>query len=131
VSIMFRGYTVLIQRPVEVPNKPHKKKSWMSDNYHKRIQKKWNKRFGSYWTYILEEGQVLMSKIHKTIAIREDDFQKIKHECYEGRDSVYPNSMMPGFQALDQFIPREEFSWKTSMDVTVKRPTLISKTIGP
>lgn len=28
------------------PNRKHKKKRWMSDTYHSRIQKKWNKRFG-------------------------------------------------------------------------------------
>lgn len=28
------------------PAKKHVKKSWMSDTYHRRVQKKWLKRFG-------------------------------------------------------------------------------------
>lgn len=28
------------------PRRKHRKKQWMSDNYHQRIQKKWTKRFG-------------------------------------------------------------------------------------
>ncbi len=31
------------------PLKIHKKKSWMRKNYHKRIQKKWLKRWGFFW----------------------------------------------------------------------------------
>ena len=30
------------------PLRKHERKDWMSDTYHKRIQKKWNKRFG-FW----------------------------------------------------------------------------------
>lgn len=28
------------------PVRKHEREDWMSDTYHKRIQKKWNKRFG-------------------------------------------------------------------------------------
>lgn len=31
------------------PKKLHKRRNWMTDNYHSRIQKKWNKRFGFVW----------------------------------------------------------------------------------
>lgn len=31
----------------EVPARKHIKKQWMSESYHKRIQKKWIKRFGT------------------------------------------------------------------------------------
>ncbi len=30
----------------EVPRRKHTRKAWMRDSYHKRIQKKWTKRFG-------------------------------------------------------------------------------------
>lgn len=30
----------------EMPYKVHRKRKWMSEAYHRRIQKKWNKRFG-------------------------------------------------------------------------------------
>ena len=30
----------------DMPVRFHRKKKWMSDAYHRRIQKKWNKRFG-------------------------------------------------------------------------------------
>lgn len=32
----------------DTPNQVHVKKPWMSEAYHKRIQKKWIKRFGTY-----------------------------------------------------------------------------------
>ena len=31
-----------------VPNRKHKRRRWMSEKYHKRIQKKWTKRFGTH-----------------------------------------------------------------------------------
>jgi hypothetical protein len=31
-----------------VPNRKHKRRRWMSDKYHQRIQKKWTKRFGTH-----------------------------------------------------------------------------------
>lgn len=38
-----------------VQNKVHKKKPWMRDSYHRRIQKKWDKRFGvKEQVYILQ-----------------------------------------------------------------------------
>jgi len=37
----------VFQSPLaKAPARKHKKRAWMSANYHKRIQKKWNKRFG-------------------------------------------------------------------------------------
>jgi hypothetical protein len=33
---------------MQVPNRQHKKRRWMSDAYHRRIQKKWRKRFGTH-----------------------------------------------------------------------------------
>ena len=31
-----------------VPNRRHKRRRWMSESYHRRIQKKWRKRFGTH-----------------------------------------------------------------------------------
>jgi len=36
----------LVEEFINNPTKEHNKKKWMSEFYHKRIQKKWNKRFG-------------------------------------------------------------------------------------
>ena len=33
---------------MQVPNRQHKRKRWMSNAYHARIQKKWRKRFGTH-----------------------------------------------------------------------------------
>lgn len=46
----------------DFPIREHKHKRWMSDNYHKRIQKKWNKRFG-----FKKERYFLISKDHNAV----------------------------------------------------------------
>lgn len=40
----------VIESPFAVmraPNREHKRRNWMSEAYHKRIQKKWTKRYGT------------------------------------------------------------------------------------
>ena len=41
----------IIEHPLATmtfPNREHRRRRWMSDGYHRRIQKKWNKRFGTH-----------------------------------------------------------------------------------
>ena len=40
------GMKVIESPYARLPTKKHKKRKWMSESYHRRIQKKWNKRFG-------------------------------------------------------------------------------------
>ena len=42
-------YNIRSEQKTNKPIKIHVKKDWMSENYHKRIQKKWNKRHGFHW----------------------------------------------------------------------------------
>ena len=38
---------VIESQLARLPAKRHKKRKWMSESYHRRIQKKWTKRFGT------------------------------------------------------------------------------------
>jgi hypothetical protein len=40
----------------------HKKRSWMTENYHKRIQKKWNKRARENPVYVKPVQQVSLKQ---------------------------------------------------------------------
>lgn len=40
------GMKVHVTPSAKAPARKHKRRAWMSENYHRRIQKKWNKRFG-------------------------------------------------------------------------------------
>ena len=42
------------------PNKVHMQKRHMSDAYHRRVQKKWIKRFGTYWRQYLTDDNFLV-----------------------------------------------------------------------
>lgn len=46
------------------PNRKHKRRRWMSESYHRRIQKKWDKRFGTHQepcAFFISPGAVGMS----------------------------------------------------------------------
>jgi hypothetical protein len=38
----------LVPLSMTVPNRKHRRRPWMSEQYHRRVQKKWNKRFGTH-----------------------------------------------------------------------------------
>jgi hypothetical protein len=42
----FLGMRVIESPEAKLPRRRHTQKPWMSDQYHRRIQKKWSKRFG-------------------------------------------------------------------------------------
>lgn len=48
----FLGVNIAINKfacTIDVPNREHKRGHWdWSGNYHRRVQKKWNKRFGTH-----------------------------------------------------------------------------------
>ena len=48
VVSIYDGYQVVVVNPRPIPVKRHDKKPHMSEAYHLRIQKKWNKRWGEY-----------------------------------------------------------------------------------
>ena len=62
VWVMFyNGYKVMVvDERAGLPVREHIKKDYMSDNYHKRIQKKWTKRFGLI-RRMLPEDQVIIN----------------------------------------------------------------------
>lgn len=72
---MFNGVKIIKQEPAKVPNRQHQKKDWMSDNYHKRIQKKWNKRFGFHYCHYMEKGQML--QYGNTVVCRSDEYDEV------------------------------------------------------
>lgn len=56
----------------DVPNRKHKKKSWQINKvYHERIQKKWNKRFGTH-----EERVIIMLGDKVVVSPANYDFLK-------------------------------------------------------
>ena len=58
--MFYNGYKVMIvDERAGLPMREHIKKDHMSDNYHKRIQKKWTKRFGLIGR-MLPEDQVII-----------------------------------------------------------------------
>ena len=46
LPMQFTGMRVIESPLARMPAKVHKRRRWMSEAYHRRIQKKWNKRFG-------------------------------------------------------------------------------------
>lgn len=58
-------------------NKKHARKDWMGNFYHLRIQKKWDKRFGTY-----ESEQVIITK--DSIIMSPKAFIQVKNECEDG-----------------------------------------------
>lgn len=60
----------------EVPARIHQMKNWMTAAYHRRIQKKWLKRFGMSWIEILSQGQILISP-DGNIFCRQEDYQAL------------------------------------------------------
>ena len=54
---VYRSHLALVCEP----NKLHIKKDWMSESYHKRVQKKWSKRFGTKMVHgVWETGMGLL-----------------------------------------------------------------------
>jgi hypothetical protein len=61
------------------PKRKHTKRRWMEGRaYHKRIQKKWLRRFGQHWIETLKRGEVLMDKERNTIMCRAEDATEIR-----------------------------------------------------
>lgn len=58
------GIQVRVSQALEglrMPVRQHKRRRWMSDAYHQRIQKKWNKRFGTAPAAVLMNTAYLRS----------------------------------------------------------------------
>lgn len=64
------------------PAHRHKRKRWMSANYHKRIQKKWLKRWGEQWIETLKRGQVLMDSQRGIVFCRLEDAGQVRIQLY-------------------------------------------------
>jgi hypothetical protein len=58
------GMQVMVSKALEGmrwPVRVHRKRRWMSESYHRRIQKKWNKRFGTAPAAVLMNRDALLS----------------------------------------------------------------------
>lgn len=61
-----------------VPVREHSKsKNQGKAPYHRRIQKKWRKRFGIYWSETQKKGEYLILGNH-TLVVRHDDWPKLQ-----------------------------------------------------
>lgn len=62
---LFGGMRVIESPLARMPARVHKKRRWMSEAYHSRIQKKWNKRFGYVPAAFLMNTDVLKFKFER------------------------------------------------------------------
>lgn len=58
---------------MEWPVRRHRKRKWMSEAYHRRIQKKWNKRFGTGPVAVLLNSDVYLNPHLNRTALNQVD----------------------------------------------------------
>jgi hypothetical protein len=67
-----------ILQPFE-PVKIHKRKKWMRQSYHERIQKKWRKRYGlKYPDYFIKENKVIVHQPSNTVYLMPAQYAELK-----------------------------------------------------
>lgn len=65
------------------PRRSHKKRKWMSAAYHKRIQKKWNKRFGRNeipGCWVIDTGLLGVGSAGKVLVVHPKLLAQMKSE---------------------------------------------------
>ena len=72
------GQNLYICPDYTMPNKRHIKNKNMTEAYHRRIQKKWNKRFGVCYSSMLEDGSVLEFRQANAIVMNRNSYNKLK-----------------------------------------------------
>jgi hypothetical protein len=64
---MFAGMRVIESPDAKMPARVHKRRSGMSEAYHRRVQKKWNKRFGYVPAAFLLNTDMLKFKLEREL----------------------------------------------------------------
>jgi len=79
---LLSGMRVVESALARMPVRMHKRRRWMSDAYHRRIQKKWNKRYGyAPAAFILNEA-MLRGLWHGPLpTIRKRDLSAFSKDC--------------------------------------------------
>jgi hypothetical protein len=68
------GYRVVVtDKNAGKPKKAHIKKPYMSDSYHRHIQKKWIKRYGLIGKF-LRNGELVVNKLNNTIMMNSETY---------------------------------------------------------
>lgn len=75
------GNKIISVQPKIISNKIHKNN--VSSSYHKRIQKKWDKRFGFRYEHSIPSGQVVFDKVRNIIYCRQEDVFAIEQMIRE------------------------------------------------
>lgn len=70
----------LVRVAPTVPRKKHKVKKWMRESYHKRIQKKWNKRYGFKYPEAIEQGKVIYDTVNNIAFVSAAQYDNLTRE---------------------------------------------------
>lgn len=72
------GFQIYLAPEYKMPNKVHHKTGSMSNAYHKRVQKKWLKRFGFHYTSVVADGELLEFRQAKAYVMNLRTFNNFK-----------------------------------------------------